>query len=204
MLDQALPIRMVCHVASAELPEDAALVKQEQVGQGEGVTLRPAANVAFRRRSHRAGRYLWRHDLAQARSPDAKGGVERLVRVGDGPGLGPQGAKEVLAVLDAALVDEQDRRIVRGLLRHLAQVRDGLAAKRSAKVAQEDKERGRVGHLVSERAGAQVDALDGLLENKGRDGSGNGLSHMNVLQPHGRTWCYLLDALTPPIFTSTA
>ena len=171
-------------MAGAELPEDAVVVDQEQVGQGEGIALGPAAHVALRYCSHGAGRHLGRHDLPQAGTADAERPIQRFMRVGDGPGLGPEGVKEILAVLDAAVVDKQDRRKVGGVLRHLAQVRDGLAAEHSAKVAQEDEQRRTVAHLVAERARLEVDALDGLLEDDGRDRSGKGLSHMGVLQPH--------------------
>ena len=67
------------------------------------------------------------------------------------------------------------------MLRHLAQVRDGLAAEQSAKVAQKDEQCGRVAQLVAQHPRLEVDTLDGLPEDGGWNGSSNGLSHMNVL-----------------------
>ena len=110
-------------------------VDEEQPGHPQGVPHRCADAVPLGERLEAPSPHRRRQEAAQLQALELEALIEDRIGVRDGPHLRPALREEALALLDRAEVEQDQRGEVFVLLRSPAQVRDQLAAERSAEVS---------------------------------------------------------------------
>lgn len=177
-----LEIGMVSGVVEAVLPNHFPAADQKSARHGPGIAYRLAARIALSEGLDGAQPDGRTEEFAQAPGVEVEGAVKPLLGIANGPGLRPEGFKELLAVRLLAQMKEEDPRKTAAVLGGLAQVSDRFATKRSAEVAQKDQQVGFLSDFSAQRGGPQIAAPDGHIQNERIDVFGAHLCYRRRLR----------------------
>lgn len=150
-------------MAKIVLPDHPLVLDRKQTRHQLWITNRTAAEIAFDGRADPARHDSRRDHLAQRAAFDAEETIQLSLGVGNRPGFRPEVGEKRRSFLDCALMNEQDSRISRGLLRRTAEIADCFPREKSAVMPQEDQQRRTRAKLFTQGAGHEALPDDRLI-----------------------------------------
>ena len=142
-------------MAKIVLPDHPLILDRKQTRHQLWIADRTAAEIAFDGRADPARHDSWRDHLAQRAAFDTEEAIQLSLGVGNRPGFRPEVGEKRRSFLDCALMNEQDSRISRGLLRRTAEIADCFPREKSAIMPQEDQQRRSRAKLVAQACRAR-------------------------------------------------